>query len=124
MALGNASRSSDLHALDLRFIQFTPEGVTFRLPGLTKMRRSGPPREAFFAKLADDEALCPVKTLKVYEEKMTSLRVVDPTDPAPLFISFQKTHKPVSSASIAKWMIYSESPRGFHDRHYEYSRIV
>ena len=104
LALSNASRSSDLHALDLRFRQFTPEGVTFRIPGLTKTRRSGPPKEAFFAKFADDEALCPVKTLKVYEERTTMLRAVDPTEPAPLLISFRKPHKPVSSASIARWM--------------------
>ena len=37
LALSNASKSSDLHALDLRFKQFIPEGVTFRIPGLMKM---------------------------------------------------------------------------------------
>ena len=88
LALSNASRSSDLHALDLRFRQFTPEGVIFRIPGLTKTRRSGPPKEAFFAKFTDDEALCPVETLKVYKEKTTMLRTVDPMGPAPLLISF------------------------------------
>ena len=69
LALSNASRTSDLHALDLRFRQFTPEWVTFRIPVLTKTRRSGPPKEAFFAKFADDEAVCPVQTLKFYKEK-------------------------------------------------------
>ena len=93
LALSNASRSSDLHALDLRFRQFTPEGVTFRIPGLTKTRRSGPPKEAFFAKFADDEVLCPVKTLKVYEEKTAMLRVVDPTEPAPLSHSGSHTNQ-------------------------------
>ena len=48
LALTNASCSSDLHALDLDYRQFTPEGVLFRIPGLTKTRRSGPPKEAFF----------------------------------------------------------------------------
>ena len=62
-----ASISSDFDALDLRFRQFTPEGVTFRIPVLTKTRRSGPPKEAFFSKFADDEALYPVETMKVYE---------------------------------------------------------
>ena len=104
LALSNASRSSDLHALDLRFRQFIPEGVIFRIPGLTKTRRFGPPKEAFFAKFTDDEALCPVETLKVYEVKTTMLRTVDPMGPAPLLISFRKPHKPVTSASIARWM--------------------
>ena len=89
LALSNASRSSDLHALDLRFRQFTPEGIIFHIPGLMKMRRSGPPKEAFFAKFTDDEALCPVETLKVYKGKKTTiLRVVDPMGPAPLLTSF------------------------------------
>ena len=78
--------------------------INFHIPGLTKTTRSGPPKEAFFVKFADDEALCSVKALKVYEEKTTMLRVVDPTEPAPLLTSFRKPHKPVSSASIALWM--------------------
>ena len=65
LALSNASKSSDLHALDLRFRQFTPDRVTFCKPGLTKTRHSGPPKEAFFAKFADGEALCPVETIKL-----------------------------------------------------------
>ena len=48
LALSNASRASDLTALDMCFQQFSPEGVLFRIPRLTKTRRSGPPREVFF----------------------------------------------------------------------------
>lgn len=39
LALTSAKRQSDLHALDLTFVQFLPEGVEFRIPGLTKTRR-------------------------------------------------------------------------------------
>ena len=43
LALSNASRSSDLHALDLRYRAFHEGRVTFKIPTLTKTRRSGPP---------------------------------------------------------------------------------
>ena len=48
MAITNADRASDLHALDRRFLQETPEGMLFRVPGLTKTRRSGGPREVLY----------------------------------------------------------------------------
>ena len=65
LALSNASRASDLTALDMRFRQFSPEGVLFQIPGLTKTRHSGPPREVFFAKF-EEESLCLVRTLVQY----------------------------------------------------------
>ena len=74
MALSSANRSSDLHALDLEFRHFTPEGVVFVLPTLTKTRRSGPQKELFYSKF-EDNRLCPVCTLEVYEEKTQGLRL-------------------------------------------------
>lgn len=71
LALSNASTASDLASLDIRFQQFSPEGVRFFIPGITKTRRSGPPKEAFFASFRD-KSLCPVNTLIVYEEKIHS----------------------------------------------------
>ena len=43
MALVEASRSSELHALDVRYRVFKPEGVLFSLPTLTKKRTCGAP---------------------------------------------------------------------------------
>ena len=63
-ALANADRSSDLVPLDLRFRTYQGNGVRFIIPGLTKTRRSGPPKEAFYASLPEEVAICPVKTLK------------------------------------------------------------
>ena len=42
------SRSSDIQVLDVRFRQVTDERVVFRVPGLTKTRRSRPPKEMMF----------------------------------------------------------------------------
>ena len=44
MALSNADRASDLHLLDLRYMQIQPDKIKFSVPGLSKTRRSGPPR--------------------------------------------------------------------------------
>ena len=103
LALSNASRASGLASLDIRFQQFSPKGVRFFIPGITKTRRSGPPKEAFFASF-HDKSLCPVNTLIVYEEKTKDLRMSTPDEPCPLLISFQKPHKLISSASISRWI--------------------
>ena len=100
LALCNASRASDIRALDMRFKQSTGEGVKSVIPGLTKARRSGPPREVLFRAFNEADSLCPVKTLDVYVEKTAQLRVRG----SQLVISFKKPHNPVTSASISRWV--------------------
>ena len=60
MALSNADRCSELTSLDLCFRSHLREGVKFVIPGLTKTRRSGPPKEDFYPSYPEDEKLCPV----------------------------------------------------------------
>ena len=48
MSLVEASRTSELQTLDLRFRVFKPEGVIFRLPSLTKKRVTGAPPKEYF----------------------------------------------------------------------------
>jgi hypothetical protein len=62
LALSNAPTASGLVALDVRVVQMSAEGVIFRIPGLTKTRRSGPPR-SFEVSRFEDESVCPVNTL-------------------------------------------------------------
>ena len=102
LALCNADRSSNLKALDLKFRLYTPEEVRFQIPGLTKTRRSGPPREVSYKKFGNDESLCPVHTLRVYEMKTSSYRK-ESNCSSPLFISFKKPFQSVSAASISRW---------------------
>ena len=97
LALANADRVSDLHALDLRYRSYRNGGVSFIVPSLTKTRRSGPPREVFYAQLEENTKLCPVTSLRAYEEKTQGLR--DP-DNSSLFISVKKPHLPISSQSL------------------------
>ena len=56
-ALATAARSSDFHLLDLRFRSYSQEGVSFQLAGLSKTRRSGPPKSLFIKRLHSDPTL-------------------------------------------------------------------
>ena len=70
MSLVEASRTSELQALDLCFRVFKPEGVIFRLPSLTKKRVTGaPPKELFFASFPSNPKICLVSCLRVYERR-------------------------------------------------------
>lgn len=105
MALTLASRTSELQALDLRFRYFRPEGVLFRLASLTKKRKVGAsPKECFFRTFLDDNNLCVVQCLQQYEKLTQSYRHSTPDTPQPLFISYVKPHKPVSSQRLAHWI--------------------
>ena len=99
MALANADRCSDLIALDLDFRTFHQNGVKFMISKLTKTRRSGPPMEAFYSSFPEDENLCPVTTLRCYEERTKTLRKTNS-----LFISVRKPHKPITAATIGHWL--------------------
>lgn len=102
MALTNSDRASDLHALDLKYRRYSAEGMTFEIPGLTKTRRSGPPRQAFYSSFAEKK-VCPVDTLRHYERKTAGFRS-DGDEKIPLFISFYKPYKPVRPATISRWI--------------------
>ena len=64
MALTDASKTSELQALDLRFRRFRPEGVYFTLASLTKKKKKqkmgAPAKELFFW------SLCVVQCLRQY----------------------------------------------------------
>ena len=61
MALANADRASDLHILDIRYMQSQSDKVKFTIAALSKTRRSGPPREVEYSQFEDNLKLCPVK---------------------------------------------------------------
>ena len=103
MAITNADRTSDLHLLDINFMQITEQEALFKIPGLSKTRRSGPPREVSYVRFKEDEIICPVATLKVYLDRTEKLCSVG-EDGSNLFIAVRKPHKSVTSATISRWM--------------------
>ena len=101
LALTSATRQSDLHALDLTFVQFLPQGVEFRIPGLTKTRTPGKDVVFFFPSLTDNLQLCPVACLKEYIKKTEKLHNHSDVS-KPLFLATQKPYSPVQSTSIGR----------------------
>ena len=76
LALTNADRCLDLHvaALDLNYRTYQSNRVRFATPGLTKSRRSGPPKEALYLMFMDKPKLCPVSVLREYEGRKKEYR--------------------------------------------------
>ena len=75
MALVQASRSSELQALDVRFRIYRPDGVVFTPPSLTKKRNVGSPaKELFFGAYSADRRLCVVQCLRQYEQATLKFR--------------------------------------------------
>ena len=103
MALSNADRCSELASLDLRFRSYLREGVKFVIPGLTKTRRSGPPKEALYPSYPEDEKLCSVRTLESYELRTKQLHLQS-TERSRLFLSVRKPHTPVKASTIGHWL--------------------
>ena len=102
LALTRPSRSMDLVNLDLRFRQFSPEGVTFQSAKLAKQSRQNKPlKEFFFPKFTENVKLCPVQTLQAYENCTASKRC---SNSKQLFIAVIRPYKPVSSSTIARWL--------------------
>ena len=101
MAMVEASRSSELQALDLRYRVLSPDAVSFRLSSLTKKRVVGAPPKVVFGAFPEDSRLCVVKCLRQYEKVTEAIR---PMDSHSLFISYVKPHKPVTSRRIAHWI--------------------
>ena len=102
LALATASRSSDLVLWNIRHIRFFDTNISVRLAGLSKTRRSGPPRVVNVARLSSDPILCPIAVLEVYLKKSASWRSTPAQDQ--LVLSFRKPHKPMTSSTIARWI--------------------
>jgi hypothetical protein len=70
LALTRPCRSSDLVLLDLRYRKYTPEGVVFKRVGLSKQfRQRHLGAEFVFPAFPTNQLLCPVNTLRSYEEE-------------------------------------------------------
>ena len=74
MVLVEASRTSELGALDIRYRVYKPEAVLFRLANLTKKEESWSPLNEFFGVYPPDKRLCVVETLKQYESHTKQYR--------------------------------------------------
>ena len=103
LVLTRPCRGADLAALDLRNRSYVPEGVVFQSCHLSKQSRpSHHGTSFFFPSFEEDKRLCPVETLKVYEQR-TAL-FCDSSGENRVFCSFIGKHGPVTSSTIARWL--------------------
>ena len=79
-----------------------PRLAVFFPTDLRKQDRPGHKHTTFIIPAFEGDALtCPLQCLNSYIRKTSPLRTE--ADEGPFFISFVKPHKPVSSASLARW---------------------
>jgi len=101
LALTRPSRSADLSRLDLIRRVHKPDGVCFYPNVLAKQSRQGSQTaNFFFPSFPGNPTLCPVMTLKAYEDKTKLIR----GDETNLLLSFIKPHKAVTPSSVARWL--------------------
>ena len=108
LALACAGRSSDLHALDTRYMLFqVDEKVTFSLAELTKSRRKGkPPLKVEICAFTENKSLCVLQVLQVYLNRTRIFRErLDGTTRNQLLLSFVEPHHAVVSCTIAGWLL-------------------
>ena len=97
---------SDLQALDVDYLRFTPNGVFFWILGLTKIHRSGLPKEAFSLPLRRILGyIYLVAKLIAYEGTTENLRSPDMKPNYLLFLSLNEPHKFVVSASTIRGIL-------------------
>ena len=105
LALTAMERVSEVVSHDLRYRRFIPEGVTFALPDLTKKSRAGKDlKTSFHAGFEENPNLCVVKCLKEYERRTSEFRPLDPSKANKLLLSYIRPHKPISGASLSRWL--------------------
>ena len=96
---------SEVVSDDLRCRRLNPEGVTYALPDLTKETRAGQNlKTSFHASFEETPNPCVVKYLKVYEHSNSELRPLDLSKPNKLLFSYIRPHKPISGASLSRWL--------------------
>ena len=99
MALANASRCSELHALYIERIRFSVRGVTFSLVELTKTSKPGTNRILFYPVLSSNKEIFLVLTLREYLKRTNKER-----KQSKLLLSYIKPYSPVKPCSLAQWL--------------------
>ena len=98
LALTRPSRSAYLSQLDIRGRQYKPDGVVF-IPA--KQSRQGKPvTPFFFPSFPPHPVICPVTTLKAYEERTALVRGTETR----LFLALIKPNKALISSTVARWL--------------------
>ena len=104
LALASAGRSSDLRALDLRYMTVKESCIVFELGRLTKCRKKGQcPLKLTFTAFDTNPDLCAVSTINCYLERTKGWR--SDCNKNQLLLGYIKPHKEVVPCTIAGWLV-------------------
>ena len=107
MALANASRAFEIHALNVKYMRRVSSDVELDWMQLTKTSRSDKQRSLFYSCLEEDGVLCPEVTLQHYlQHYLEHTRVYRKSEPSSfwLFLVVVRPFKPVKKVTIARWI--------------------
>ena len=106
LALTRPTRSSDLSSLGLRCLKLLPDGIQFYPSELAKQSRPSKSVTPFiFSAFPSDNKLCPKVTLLSYISRTESYRGNGSDRKSKLLLSYIKLHNPITSSSIARWIM-------------------
>ena len=100
IALVTAQRIQTIKHLDTSAMFRDCRGVTFLIDKKLKTTKHGQISEVFLEKFSDDARLCVIETLDYYLQVTSSIR-----NSSKLFISFIKPYRPVTGATLARWLV-------------------
>ena len=103
LALIGVPRGAELHQFNLNFMADHGDKYVFQLVGTVKNVKSGvKPQPLEYHIHKEDRKLCPISCINQY------IALTEPWrsrgEPSSLFLSFQKQHKPVCKATLARWI--------------------
>ena len=105
LSLASTSRSSELHALDLRYMSDQGNVISFALSKLTKSRKSGASPLLVTFHVSDEQCSCfVVRTIRVYGKRSATWRKSN-SNKNQLLLSYVEPHKAVVSCIIAGWLV-------------------
>ena len=104
MALSCPERSSIMATLDVRYMRRYPEGIKFLHTTYRKPSHNGTLGESIYPKFSQCSRLCPVECLSTYLEKTKQWRPFSDSMQQLLFLALKKPHRPVSSATLSRWL--------------------
>ena len=103
MALTCPERCSIMASLKVRYLKYFPEGVKFQHTIFRKRLHNGKLGESVYPKFSE-KLLCPVACLSTYLDRTKKWREDETDIHQTLFLSFKKPHKPVTSATLSRWL--------------------
>ena len=106
LALTRPSRSNDLSNLDIQHMNMLPDGVQFQATSLSKQSKPSKPTAPFiFPAFPANKNLCPKLTISSYISRTESFRGNAQERKNKLLLSYVKPHNPISSSSVARWIL-------------------